>query len=348
MDLLEDKSLNLVPQRETTGATGPATRNKIVPDSDDNTIDHSLDASRCTNEDLRLRIARFMWSEMKIVFPSWTLTQAAGTLLACLMKNWKSLINASVFESDCEEDASLKGWTSLCMDALSLSDVDTLRTFWACDEEPSTEAYSGEWTSDWSSTFKNAVWRICADKWKEQELSYEGAIVLMGVPFIDQHPNTVSTSDDYALWEELLDYTVSKALDHGVDSVTVLDYLASFVGAHQTGAPLATSVRFADQILSHFNGDEMRTFPQNLFELVADIMRIHYPAVLQSNKPPMRWLARSLTTVIERCPIEFLWRVLEVFQDSVCLWLADEKAAWTEEELAYDVRLYLLLSWKVY
>ncbi|KAF9523903.1 hypothetical protein CPB83DRAFT_862112 [Crepidotus variabilis] len=338
VEILQDSKLNLVPSQDATGAAGPANEHKLIPDSDDTVIDHDMSGSKCSNDELRLRMVQYMWTEMKITFPASTLPEAAEIVLACLMRNSTTLMTNVVFELESDESETvMRRWVSLCIDVIAVCEADVLRTFWACEEGTLAKTESGGWTSDWSSTFKNAVWRMCADKWKSEELSWGGGVLLLGIPFIEKHAGIMSTSDDYNLWEDLLTYTSAKALDHGIDSVTVLDNIASLVSSFQTGTLLPTSVRLADLLLSHLDMDEMRNLPQDLFEHVAEVMRIHYPPPLANEKPPMRWLARSLTSVIEHCPNDFCSKVLEIFQDSVCHWLADKEAAWTEEEMAYDL-----------
>lgn len=80
----------------------------------------------------------------------------------------------------------------------------------------------------------------------------------------------------------------------------------------------------------------MRDIPQNLLELVSDTMRATYPPEPR-NKAIAMWLARSLMNVVENCPVEFCLNVLQMVEESLCLWLADEYGAWTEDHFTYDV-----------
>ena len=52
-----------------------------------------------------------------------------------------------------------------------------------------------------------------------------GIVRLPRTPFSDWHTWNIS-SDDYTLWEDFLNYMTNKALDHGLDSSTILDGLA--------------------------------------------------------------------------------------------------------------------------
>ena len=80
----------------------------------------------------------------------------------------------------------------------------------------------------------------------------------------------------------------------------------------------------------------MRDIPQNLLELVSDTMRATYPPEPR-NKGIAMWLVRSLMGVVENCPVEFCLSVLQTMKESLCMWLADECGAWTEDHFTYDV-----------
>ena len=151
----------------------------------------------------------------------------------------------------------------------------------------------------------------------------------------DQHTWIIGSDD--TLWEDLLTYTTNKALDHGVDSAIVLDNIADFVSCFQTpGASPASSIRLVDNLLSHLESSEMRDIPQNLLELVSDTMRATYPPEPR-NKGIAMWLVRSLTSVVENCPVEFCLSVLQTLRESLCMWLADGCGVWTEDHFTYDV-----------
>ena len=159
----------------------------------------------------------------------------------------------------------------------------------------------------------------------------------MNSPFLSDQ-NTWKIGSDEPLWEDLLTYTTNKALDHGVDSAIILDSIADFVSSFQTpGASPTSSIRLVDNLLSHLESSEMRDIPQNLLELVSDTMRATYPPEPR-NKGIAMWLVRSLMGVVENCPVEFCLSVLRTLKESLCMWLADECGAWTEDQFTYDVR----------
>jgi len=154
----------------------------------------------------------------------------------------------------------------------------------------------------------------------------------------DRHTWNLS-GEDFALWEDFLATTTTKALDHGVDSYTVLDNIASFVSSFQSpdSSPFS-SARIADLLLTHLDTPEIRELPTNLVDLVAETMRMTYPPEPR-NKQVMMWMTRSLSSVIENCPPEFCMSLFETLQEGLCIWLNDNCDSWTKDELSYDVRL---------
>jgi len=336
IDIVEDVNLNFSPNKSLKGV-GPANRKSTVPDSDDISPETIHGLTNCRNSELRLRVVGRMWSKMKTIFPHEALGEAAEMFLACLMRNGMSLLPKDAREALDEAEEKVRNtWVTLSVDVLGICDVDAMRVFWGCEEGASVKKIDGTWGWDWTNEFTNAVWRTSVDKWKDDEGDWEGAVILLGVPFTDRHAWNLA-SEDYNLWEDLLAYTTSKILDHGLDSSTVLDSIASFVSAFQIpGTHSYLSTRLADLLLSHLDAQEMRNIPQALVDLVSDTMRSDYPPD-PKDKPVMRWLARSLMTLVEKCPTEFCLQILQAVQEGVSLWLGDECGAWDEAEMNYDV-----------
>ena len=340
--ILEDADLNLKPDGDLKGV-GPANRNNGIPDSDGATP-VITGSTTCTNNELRLRVVRRMWDAMKKVFPKAALEEAAEVLLACLMRKEELLLNESArWALDEEGEQERNSWVALCVDTLRISGSEAMRVFWGCEEgAPVSNLTPGTWTWDWTKEFTNAIWKMVVEKWKDDEGDWESAVILLGVPFTDKLAWNLS-SEDFNIWEEFLGYATGNALDHGVDSPTVLDSISSFVSSFQTpGSQPYLSIRLADLLLSNLDIAEMRIVPQSLIELVSETMRANYPPETK-NKAVMRWLARSLMTLVEKCPTDFCLQILQAFEDGVTLWLADEYSVWEEDELNYDVCLISLM-----
>jgi hypothetical protein len=334
-DILEDADLNLKPNGDLKGV-GPPNRNDTVPDSD-GPAPMIAGSTKCTNGELRLRVVRRMWNVMKNVFPESSLVEAAEVLLACLMRNSKLLLSECAYSGlDEEGETGRNSWVTLCFDVSKICGPEAIRVFWGCEEGAAVEKVPGAWAWDWTREFTNAVWRTAVEKWRDDESDWESAIILLGIPFTDKHAWNL-TGEDFNIWEEFLGYATGNALDHGVDSSTVLDNISSFVSSFQTpSAHSYLSMRLADLLLSHLDIPEMRTIPQSLVELISETMRANYPPETR-NKAVMRWLARSLTTLVDKCPTEFCLQILQTLEDGVTLWLSDERCVWEEGEFNYDV-----------
>lgn len=316
-----------------------------------------------------MRVVHRMWSTLRDVFPANTLRECAESLLANLMKNENMLIRGTGTTTLVADDEGIEqarvAWVALCVDALLLCDADTLRMFWVCEEDMAAAVAAGRHYPDWSRYWTGAVWKTCSEKWIEGEGSYEGAVVLLGVPFtcdnfyhFSSHPvsDCICSSDrhtwglgseDYALWEQVLHHTTSKALDLGLDSSVVLDNVASFVSSFQTpGASPASSLRLVDLLVSNIEASDMRELPVNIMELASETMRAMYPPEPRVRHFAM-WVVRSLTTLIEHCPREFSLQLLQTIQDGLCVWLSDRSGEWTEMEFSDEVRFSTIVSYQM-
>jgi hypothetical protein len=181
VDALEDPNLGFGPKR--VQATTPVSVNTI-PSSD--VVFPKSNGSACINADLRLVIVNRLWQTMRTIFPQVPLVPAAEALLASLIKNEVSLLpeDASmdgVFESDSGESTRNK-WVSLCVSVLSICDVSVVRAFWGYEEGSTMSGFEDKGFK-WTQDLKNAVWRTTVEQWRDGEGHWEGAAVLLGVPF---------------------------------------------------------------------------------------------------------------------------------------------------------------------
>ena len=67
-------------------------------------------------------------------------------------------------------------------------------------------------------------------------------------------------TSDVGLWNTTLRDTMDKALDYGIDSVTVVDQIASTVSSHQCASP-AAATHLADLLLSNLDINDARDVP---------------------------------------------------------------------------------------
>ena len=184
VDALEDPKLDFGPKRVQATASVPVD-SQAIPSSDDPVP--RPNGTACTNAELRLVVVNKLWQTMRTIFPQATLVPAAETLLISLIKNEALLLPENVrmdgvfFESDSGESTRNK-WVSLCVSVLSICDASAVRVFLGY-EEGGTMSGLREKGFKWTQDFQNAVWRTIAEQWKDGEGHWEGAVVLLGVPF---------------------------------------------------------------------------------------------------------------------------------------------------------------------
>lgn len=140
--------------------------------------------------------------------------------------------------------------------------------------------------------------------------------------------------EDLQQWDAFLRLTVDRALDYGVDSLSVVDQIAAIVSS-QPGLSPRCSTRICDLLLSHLDVADARSIPSALCELTNETLMGAYPPA--SNKLSCLWLLRTITRTVDTCPVELLDQLLETLQDGLSLWVSDETRALTPEEYAMDI-----------
>ena len=150
-----------------------------------------------------------------------------------------------------------------------------------------------------------------------------------------------SSDNDSSVWESLLDSTLAKALDHGLDGAVVLEDIASsLIDNHDwdmTCTPLL--VRATDALLSHLELDDLREAPPlSLLRLVNDVLGATYPPS-PSVKQYARWVLRTISDLVRKCDDKEMMRAtVAAVKESVSVWILDEVQVMDEDEWVYDVR----------
>ena len=143
------------------------------------------------------------------------------------------------------------------------------------------------------------------------------------------------SNDDLDRWDAFLRLTMDRALDYGVDSISVIDQIACTVAPHNS-LSLLSSTRISDLLLSHLDISDARVVPTALCELVNDTLHSAYPPSEQ-NKLPSVWLLRTLTRTLDACPVELIEHLLESVQDGLCRWISDDCQILTAQEYDADI-----------
>jgi hypothetical protein len=179
IDALENPKLDFTPKQIPVTDPAPV---DVTPSSDN----FVLTCQDTRNAELRLVVVNGLWQTMRTIFPRVPLVPAAEALLACLIKNEASLLpeNArmdGLFDTDSGESAR-NNWVSLCVSVLGVCDASAVRAFLGYYEDGSMSGLRDK-RFKWTQDFTNAVWRTLVERWTDGECHWEGAVVLLGVPF---------------------------------------------------------------------------------------------------------------------------------------------------------------------
>ncbi|KAI0061493.1 hypothetical protein BV25DRAFT_1857413 [Artomyces pyxidatus] len=316
-NILEDPDVQLVPKPETP----PADHLMFDPEIVHNP---ALTPHARSNAAMKLSVTRDLWECAHQIVPAHEIGVASENVLAFLMEKESSL----VWETDSPHDAR-EQWALLCTEMLVHCRAGPLKVFWGM------RSTSKKWEWGWSAEVRSLVWRNFAERWREIACAkWENALVLLGVPFADRDAWDMTT-EDLDVWDATLQFCIDKSLDEGVDSSRVLDHVASIISS--THIPTSTSsTRVADILLSRLDISDAVEVPATLLEFVNDTLESTYPPEPR-NKVVSMWLLRTVTRVIDSCPVGLLQSAVQALQAGLSTWVADEYRVFSHEEYSFDV-----------
>ncbi|KAF8630008.1 hypothetical protein AX15_003157 [Amanita polypyramis BW_CC] len=353
IDIIQDQNIDLTPKVSVSSSSVKA------PEMDSDTLPIILSSDpvqedwtsiiRSTNGGLKLKLVRDLWATVRTVVPHSLLASASEKLLLGLIRNEDDLVGGGdVLDFDSEsDDTAFKLWAQLCAELITSCDIDIMKAFWG--HENNAELELGKWNR---ALNKMAVWRVFVELWKdESSCPWESSVVLLIAPFMNADIES-SSDDDNGTWESLLDNTMSKALDYGLDSTTVLEEVASsLVDAHDWDMACNPSlVRATDALLSRLELGDLREPPSSLLRLVEDVLGATYPP-----SPPVkqyaRWVLRTISDLVRKCDNkEMANSTVTAVKESVSMWILDEMQVMDDEEWIYDMEPlygYLLSALKL-
>lgn len=144
------------------------------------------------------------------------------------------------------------------------------------------------------------------------------------------------THEDLDEWQAFLQSTMDRALDYGVDAISVLDQVAAVMVEQHSLALPSSSTHVLDLLLSKLDMADARSLPFALCDLVNTTLLNNYPPN-EHSKTPSLWLLRSVNRAIDACPYELTEQLLETIQDGLCQWISDERETVDEDEYSMDV-----------
>ncbi|KAI1794358.1 hypothetical protein LXA43DRAFT_1179542 [Ganoderma leucocontextum] len=192
--------------------------------------------------------------------------------------------------------------------------------------------------SDWDADVRVSVWQAFLDHWNAGDgsgsCSCESAVVLLSALFVEPSCWDMA-SEDIDVWDVFLRRAIDAALDHGIDATTLVDQIAGVIATnHSPSTPSA--VRGADLLLSNVEIADAHQVPMEVLEFMNHTLNSAYLPVPR-RKVMRMWLVRSLTRVIDACPQELCFSMLELLVDGLRAWIGDDFQVCTEEEYAADI-----------
>jgi hypothetical protein len=191
VNILQDAPLELLPPRsspptpESNGKSSPVRIKASAASSSSTTL----------NNRTKLALTQRLWHATCRLIPDLLLvsSDAPEKLLLCLVEredsltSFSSLFSLPSIEEDEEETAHLREkWTILCVDVLVKCNPESLKAFWGYANSDGER----QWEWRWDLRARSAVWRWFVDRWmgawedSEGNVGWEGAVVLLGVPFL--------------------------------------------------------------------------------------------------------------------------------------------------------------------
>jgi hypothetical protein len=193
INILQDAPLELLPPRSSPPT--PECKPKHGKSSPVRINASAASSSTTLNNATKLALAQHLWHATCRLIPDLLLvsSDAPERLLLCLVEREDSLTSSSSLfslpsiEEDEEETAHLREkWTTLCVDVLVKCNPESLRAFWGYANSDGER----QWEWRWDLRERSAVWRWFVDRWmgawedSEGNVGWEGAVVLLGVPFL--------------------------------------------------------------------------------------------------------------------------------------------------------------------
>ncbi|KAI0349585.1 hypothetical protein OH77DRAFT_1440337 [Trametes cingulata] len=325
IEVLDEDSFDFTMRKEELGEEIPTSPVKPTSSRKGKASDEPLPESRW-NYAVKLFLVRDLFTITRAVFPEDVFAYLAESVLKHLNSNEEALVG----DVQCSDEVR-EQWSSLCAEAALTCDIGVLQAFWS---NKLGKPGNGQRDSDWDVDVRIAVWQAFLDRWEDSKRSWEAAIVLLSVPFVEASGWELS-SEDLTAWDEFLKRSIDAALDCGVDAPALIDHIAGAVAAGQ--APGATSsVRVADLLLSNLEIAEAREVPTELLEFANDTLVAAYPPAPR-HKVMCMWLVRSLTRVVDACPRELCFQALHLLVDGLCVWFADEYDICTVDDYSSDI-----------
>ncbi|KAL4265394.1 Telomere-associated protein Rif1 N-terminal domain-containing protein [Pleurotus pulmonarius] len=302
--LLEDDSLDVRVKQQVLSpgppATSPVKRQRKL-----------IEINERTNADLLITIVHSLWTHLQQAIPRELLGDAAKEMLSGMWTVEHRLASEARAE-----------WASLCADVILTCEGSSVDVFW-----------SRAW--NWAEEDVRVSWEAFAERWRrDSKAGWEGAVALLNIPF-ESGKAWELRLPEVELWENLLTYAVNSALDYGHEAGHVLDQVAGAI-MRSYDPTSSTIVRIADILLSQLNIAEARELPCTLLQFVNEALLSSYPPEPR-NTVHIMWVVRTLTDVLESCPLEMVMELMDLVGEGLAVWVTDECSALPLDDYAYNI-----------
>ncbi|KAI0720578.1 hypothetical protein C8T65DRAFT_602463 [Cerioporus squamosus] len=324
LGILEDQTLNFAMRTEEFDEVPTSPIKPTGPKGKG--MDEPLPYSR-RNFAVKLFLVRDLFTLTRAVIPSELFSELAESVLRYLNVREERLVG----DLHCADQVR-EQWASLCAEVTFACDTSILQAFWE------NTLRKGRRESEWGPEVRSAVWEVFVERWDCNDTgdspSWETAVVLLSAPFIGGSDWDMD-SDAIDMWDKLLRQAIDTALDHGIDSTTLIDQIAGVIATNHSPSSTA-AVRVADLLLSNVEIGEARQVPSEVLEFANDTLNAAYPPAPR-HKVMCMWLIRTLTRVIDGCPPELCFSMLELIVEGMRTWVADEFHVCTADEYSCDI-----------
>ncbi|KZV73722.1 hypothetical protein PENSPDRAFT_749951 [Peniophora sp. CONT] len=355
ISLLKDTKLDLVLD-PSAADTDPESEAGVLPGCTPTSTSKSYkkkakDTWR-SNESVKLEFARYLWKAVVKSLPDEPRAHCAETFARYLMEQEPNLV--------CGGDAYVEDeraqWSGLCAEVMVHAPEGVLRDFWSLPgstyspvaQGKKGRRSSGKWDWRWPASTRAAVYTVFMQTWCTLRAPYSQTLSLLTHPFSPRTTWDMSSLTTSA-WEACLDSAIDVAWDDGVETVSVLDSLASRIGREFVVVPGGMGIWVVDALFGRMvdetemcgteeeDGEDVVPGAQ-VYVLAAETLSGAYPP---TEKMPAAWLLRTLAQRIDHAPKSRLRAILSVLVEPLSTWLRDEEGVYSEDEYAFEMQTVL-------
>ncbi|TCD64131.1 hypothetical protein EIP91_004512 [Steccherinum ochraceum] len=265
--------------------------------------DTSSQPERLNEAQIRLCVAKQLWTVLKTAFAHEWLTDTAGRLL-------ESIFRTKYFAI--ADDAVQAAWIDLCGDLVSVAGSLRIADLLSLKSSVLVELEIRQ------------IWTALAKAWPHisEGYSWELCVAFLSIPV--QH--WTLSNDEVQLWTSLVPPILKTAL---ADSISSNDGLVKIVQSAFVDSN-SYCIALVPSLLSYITLDSTQPFPLSLFTYLNELMTTLYPQ--QESLYPMLDIFRAIRNLIQTYATSHLLQLLSVLSHGLEVWIRDEALAILDDE----------------